>query len=44
MNAHGCVGGLFFFLKYDIGEYGVGLVLFSNKKLITIDLGPLLHN
>jgi hypothetical protein len=26
-------GGLFSFLKYDICEYGVGLVPFFNKKI-----------
>jgi hypothetical protein len=31
-------GGLFYFLKYDIGEEGVGLVHFFNKKLVTIIL------
>ncbi len=32
------MGGLFSFSKYDIGEKGVGLVIFFNKKLVTIVL------
>ncbi len=40
MNAHGCMGGLFSFVKYGITEKGVGLVSFFNKMLITIILGP----
>jgi hypothetical protein len=37
MNAHGCTGGCFF-SKHDIGEQGVGLIIFFNKKLVTIVL------
>jgi hypothetical protein len=48
MNANGFVGGggggLFYFLKYNIGEDGVGLVLFFNKKLVTIVLEFQLRN
>jgi hypothetical protein len=40
MNAHGCMGGLFYFSDYDIGKKGVGLVIFFNKKLVTIVLEP----
>jgi hypothetical protein len=36
--------GVFFFPKYDIGEQGVGSVIFFNKKLVTIVLKPQLHN
>jgi len=40
-----CVEGcFFFFLKCVIGEQGVALVLFFNKKLITIALETLLCN
>jgi hypothetical protein len=38
------VWGCCCFSKYDIGEQGVELVLFFNKKLVTIVLEPLLHN
>jgi hypothetical protein len=30
--------GVFYFPKYNIGEQGVGLVLFFDKKLVTIIL------
>ncbi len=43
MNAHGCAGD-WFFLKYDIHEQGVGLIIFFNKKLVTIVLEPQLCN
>jgi hypothetical protein len=44
MNVDSLVGGSFSFLKYDIGEYGVGVVFFFNKKLVTMILKPHLHN
>ncbi len=44
MNARGCMEGLFSFFKYDIGEEGVGLVLFFNKKPVIIILEPQLCN